>query len=183
MIAVFAVLLIVAGSFAQNKPAAEADKSVVVSVQVVLSRYEGDRRTSSLPYTILATADRTRVSVRGGAQVPILTTPTPAADSKQTPPPSFQFVDIGTNVDVVVAPPDNGRFKVEINVQDRSVIDRASNTALRGAPPVASAPTLRNFTYSNAILLRDGETRQFVAASDKVSGDTIRIDVTLKVEN
>ena len=174
------VLLCGTAAPAQNKPV-EPERTVV-NVQVVLSRYEGDKRTSNLPYTMLATADRSRVSVRTGAQVPILSTPPSTGDGKQNPPASFQFVDVGTNVDCTVAPADNGRFKVEINVQDRSVLERTPST-LRGAPQIPNAATLRNFTYSNSVILRDGETRQFVAASDKVSGETIRIDVTLKVEN
>ena len=172
-------LLYGTAALAQNKPV-EPDKTVV-NVQVVLSRYEGDKRTSSLPYTMLATADRSRVSVRTGAQVPILSTP-PSTDGKPNPAPSFQYIDVGTNVDCTVAPESNGRFKVEINVQDRSVLERSPST-LRGAPQLPNAATMRNFTYSNSVILRDGETRQFVAASDKVSGETIRIDVTLKVEN
>jgi len=172
-------LLCGGAALAQNKP---VDDKTVVNVQIVLSRYEGDKRTSSLPYTMLATADRSRVSLRTGAQVPILTAPASTGDGKQNPVPSFQYLDIGTNVDCTVAPADNGRFKVEINVQDRSVLERSPST-LRGAPQLPNAATMRNFTYSNSVILRDGETRQFVAASDKVSGDTIRMDVTLKVEN
>jgi len=171
-------MLISAGVYAQTKPP-EPDKTIV-SVQLVLSRYEGDRKTSSLPFTMLATADRSQVSIRTGSQVPIVTTSTPT-DGKQ-PAQSFQYIDVGTNVDCNVSPGDSGRFKVIINVQDRSVLERNS-PGVRGVPQVATTPMMRNFTYTNSVLLRDGETRQFVTASDKASGETIRIDVTLKVEN
>jgi hypothetical protein len=181
-------LLAGGGAFAQNpqnQPKPPEEKAVV-SVQVVLSRYEGDKKTSSLPFTLLATSDRSRVSVRTGAQIPIVTAAFSSGDGKNAdakqPAQTFQYMDIGTNVDCTVHPPENGRFRVEVNVSDRSVLERNS-PGIRGAPPVASGPTTRNFSYSNSVLLRDGETRQFVAASDKVSGDVIRIDVSLKVEN
>jgi hypothetical protein len=65
--------------------------------------------------------------------------------------------------------------------------DRPSwqSPAAPGSVPGAiinAAPALRNFSYTNSILLKDGEAKQFVAASDKVSGDVVRIDVTLTVE-
>jgi hypothetical protein len=40
---------------------------------------------------------------------------------------------------------------------------------------------LRTFQVSNSVVLRDGQTRQFTAATDRVSGEIVRIDVTLRV--
>src|SRR5436190_21989859 len=58
-----------AGSvFAQRPP--EPDK-ILVKVLVVLSRSEGDRKSSSLPFTLLATANGDRASVRAGGRFAI----------------------------------------------------------------------------------------------------------------
>jgi hypothetical protein len=39
----------------------------------------------------------------------------------------------------------------------------------------------RSFTMTNSMLMRDGQTVQFATATDKVTGETIRVDVTLSV--
>jgi hypothetical protein len=43
-------------------------------------------------------------------------------------------------------------------------------------------PILRNFQTTGSFVLKDGESKQWVAASDKASGEMLKIDVTLNVE-
>jgi hypothetical protein len=45
-----------------------------------------------------------------------------------------------------------------------------------------SAPTLRSFSTSNEVVLKDGQTAQFTAAADKTTGEVMKVDVTLTVE-
>jgi hypothetical protein len=153
-------------ALAQQKPP-DPDKRVA-KVQVVLSRYEGDRKTSSLPFTILATVDGGLVQVRAGSQVPIATT----ADDGKT---NFQYIDVGTNVDVTVKTTETGRFNLIVQFQDRSATDKV---ALGGI----MQPVLRNFQTTGSFVLKDGESKQWVAASDKASGEMLKIDVTLNIE-
>ena len=166
------VLMLASPVLAQQRPEPE---KLLVKVQVVLSRYEGDRKTSSLPFTLMATANGDRAQVRAGGRFAIEQSTAPASDNK--PAVSFQYVDVGTNIDCGVKTADNGKFSVYLSVSDNSVIDPPRGSA--GAPKL---PTFRNFNYTNSILLKDGETKQFVAASDKVSGDVVKIDVTLNLE-
>jgi hypothetical protein len=42
-------------------------------------------------------------------------------------------------------------------------------------------PAFRNFKSRNRLLLRDGQTRQYTAATDRITGETVRIEVSLKV--
>jgi hypothetical protein len=142
-----------------------------VKVEIVLSRYEGTRKVSSLPYTFLAAPGGGNVSVRMGAQVPVASQV--GTDNKAT---NFTYQAVGTNIDCKVDLPDNGRYKVLVNLNDSSVLEKQ--------PPAApgSPVTLRNFTYNNSVYLKDGETKQFVAATDKAIGDVVKIDVTLTVE-
>jgi len=170
-----------AGSvFAQRPP--EPDK-ILVKVQVVLSRYEGDRKTSSLPFTLLATANGDRASVRAGGRFAIeQSTSSPSANrgaDDKGPSTSYQYVDVGTNIDCNVKSAENGKFSVYLSINDTSVIEKKNQPALGGA---INLPTFRNFNYTNSILLKDGDSKQFVAASDKVSGDIVKIDVTMNVE-
>jgi hypothetical protein len=175
----FAIILVSTlgnSSFAQTPKPADSEKTVV-KIQVVLSRYEGDRKVSSLPYTMLATAGGENVSIRTGANVAVPSGP-PGGNGPDNKPANWQFINLGTNIDCNVAAVENGRYKVRVNLSDSSVIDRQS----AGVPRAIDVPTTRNFNYTNSVLLKDGETKQFVAASDKVSGDVVKIDVTLNVE-
>src|SRR5712664_3897430 len=58
---------------------------VPLRVQVVISKYQGDKKISCLPYTVSVNSDRARASLRMGGQVPIVTTVTigQGADAKQ----------------------------------------------------------------------------------------------------
>jgi hypothetical protein len=172
-----AVLLPLLASAALAQQTPEPEKGPVVKVQVVLSRYEqqptGERRTSSLPFTMLATSNGDKVSVRTGTQVPIQTQ---SADKVV----NFQYVDVGSSIDCTVKTAANGRFNVILMVQDRSALDKPET--LGSGANVTTQPILRNFTYTNSILLKDGESKQFVAASDKGSGDIVKVDVTINVE-
>jgi hypothetical protein len=42
-------------------------------------------------------------------------------------------------------------------------------------------PAFRSFTSSFNLLLKDGQTAQHTAATDPISGEVIRVDVTLNV--
>src|SRR5262245_55708352 len=81
---------------------------VPLSVQVVVSRYQGDKRMSSLPYTLAVNAvavnapDAKPSQLRMGAKVPVPSAPKPAPGAPGSAPPgpfSFSYQDIGTNVD------------------------------------------------------------------------------------
>jgi hypothetical protein len=42
-------------------------------------------------------------------------------------------------------------------------------------------PVFRNFKTRNTLLLQDGQSRRFTAAADRVSGETVQVEVTLRV--
>jgi len=145
---------------------------------VIVSRYEqlpagGERKTSSLPFTLLATANGDKVSVRTGTQVPILTQG-PAEKM------SFQYIDVGSNIDCTVKTAANGQYNVILMIQDRSTLDKPAT--LGSGDNAVTQPILRNFTFTNSILMKDGVSKQFVSASDKGAGDLVKIDVTINVE-
>ena len=171
------VLLPLLASVALAQQTPEPEKGPLVKVQIIVSRYEqlpaGERKTSSLPFTLLATANGDKVSVRTGTQVPILTQG--PADKV-----SFQYIDVGTSIDCTVRTAANGRYNVILMIQDRSTLDKPAT--LGNGDNAVTQPILRNFTYTNSILLKDGESKQFVSASDKGAGDLVKIDVTINVE-
>jgi hypothetical protein len=155
---------------------------VPLQVQVVVARYQGDKRISSLPYLLAPNAnDSEPTRLRMGARVPVptMTGHEKAAQQLQIPMPAISpvtYQDIGTNVDCKVQSLVDGLYEVTISVEDNSIVATAD-----GRPPTGEPPVFRTFQASNTLLLKDGQTRQFTAATDRVSGEVIRIEVTLTV--
>ena len=55
------------------------------------------------------------------------------------------------------------------------IVDPDDQATSRGTP------SFRSFRATNAMVLRSGETGQFTTATDKVTGETVKVDVTLTV--
>jgi hypothetical protein len=155
---------------------------VPLQVQVVVARYQGDKRVSSLPYLLSPNAnDGEPTRLRMGAKIPVPTMSghQKAAAQLQIPMPAISpvaYQEIGTNVDCKVSSLVDGLYEVTISVEDNSIVAGPEGQAAAGEPPV-----FRTFQASNTLLLKDGQTRQFTAATDRVSGEVIRIEVTLTV--
>lgn len=150
--------------------AARADDKPVIPlrVQLVISRYQGEKKISSLPYTIMVTANGGKTSLRMGAQVPVMTGP------------SFSYRDIGVNIDCNALAVDDGRFKIDISVDDSSVY--GDESAPRLVPDALSKPaSFRQLRITGGTVLKDGQTAQFTSATDKTSGEVTKIDLTVSV--
>jgi len=174
-------LLIARGALAQGGPLpANATPNIVpLKVQVVISRYQGEKKLSSLPYTLSVNAnDRSEMSrMRMGVKVPVMTIAAPIVDGKAMPTGGpIQYQDVGTNIDCVATALEEGRFLLLISLEDSSIYpDDAPATGSRGNP------SFRSFRASNSMVLKNGETGQFTTATDKVTGETVKVDVTLTV--
>ena len=155
--------------------------AIPLEVQIVLARYQGEKRVSSMPYVLAVNANGERASLNMGAEVAVPTsTFTPVDTAKAQPLVSFNYRSIGTSIICgAITTNEDGRFEVNISVDDSSVFLRDGSAA--AATPGGGMPAFRSFKSRNTLLLKDGQTRQYTAATDAVSGETIRIDVTLKV--
>ncbi|HMD31478.1 MAG TPA: hypothetical protein VKG84_06185, partial [Candidatus Acidoferrales bacterium] len=85
---------------AQEKaPQTPSESATAYRVQVVLSEFDGTNKLSSMPYTIpiaqMAGEPRTQGSLRVGIRVPVNSSAKGAENS-------FQYVDIGMNLEVRV---------------------------------------------------------------------------------
>ena len=168
---------------AQDKPAAPAKEAkapvVPLKVQVVISRYQGEKKISSMPYALTLNAGN-RSTLRMGTQVPVMmVSPAPAqvVDGKTIPQVGpIQYQDVGTNIDCFTTALDDGRFLLNITIDDSSVYpDEQAPGGAKGNP------SFRSFRASNSMVLKNGETGQFTTATDKVSGEIVKVDVTLTV--
>jgi hypothetical protein len=168
----------------QEKPptTATAVKPVPLKLTVLLARFQGEKKISSLPYTIGVLANGRQTSMRMGISVPVATTVFTSASktdtAASTPVSSYQYRDVGTNIDCEASDAGNGSYSLRITIEDSSIQADAGDAA---AKTVREAPVFRSFRSTFSMLLRDGQTMQYVAVTDPLSGEVMRIDVTLSL--
>lgn len=161
------------------RPAEEAKPVTPLKVQVVFGEFEGEKKISSLPYTLIVNADermdRPQTSVRLGLRVPIL------VQGKD----QFQYIDVGTNIDCHARAAEEGRYKLSLSVERSSIYAAGQGKRSPEENPnevsLSVQPIISQFKVSSNLLLRDGQTVQSAQATDPVSGRVLKIDVTLNV--
>ena len=195
-----AVLLLFAApaAKAQDKAAAETPGPDVIAparLQIVLTEYDGTKKISSMPYSIPLVLSHSPLtsSLRMGVRVPV------NSIISKTGEASFQYVDVGTNIDVsdidyrmnqnhVLATP--GRFSVDIKI-DRSSLYVPSRDKdghvdggkdwTAGEPPPGDEPMIRQFRGDVTLLLRDGQELEATVATDPLTGHVLKVEATLNV--
>lgn len=152
-----------------------------IQVQVVVSRYRQDKKISSTPYSLSVKPGAPRgANLRLQTSVPVTQTaftPTPTDANAKPAVVSYNYRDIGISMDVNVSQPlEDGRYEVTVIISESSL-----STDTR-PPGTANVPTLvRSYASQNVLALRDGQPSQYTAATDPVSGEVVRVDVTLNV--
>jgi hypothetical protein len=165
----------------QPTPRAERGPTATLRVQLVLSRYQGEKKTGSLPYTFTATAGGDWTRMRMGVDTPVPIGPVSStkgsADGAPSPPTSYQYRNVGTNIDCRAIDRGDGRYELVIRVENSSALgaERAGEVSLPGAP------LFRRFEANIDPVLRDGQWVQAIASADPVTGEVVKIDVTLNV--
>jgi hypothetical protein len=174
------VLAQIAAATAQDKPA-PPQKLTPLRVQVVISRFQGEKKIATAPYTMAVTASPSPqlARLRIGTEVPIATPASaPPADGKTPPSASIQYRPVGTNIDCTVRAADEASFEVQLTIEESSVLDDGQQQKLQTP---RNAPAFRSFRFTNSAVLRDGQTTQFTNAADALTGEIVRVDVTLNV--
>ena len=167
-------------------------QNVPLELQVVVARYQADKRVSSLPYVLSLKSTITSrdfrpglgASLRLGSRVPVRTqVVVPAADGKPaTTSNSVSYENVGTNIDAGASALEDGRYEVTITLSESSVItDTKLASDLRGASGMGEYPVFRSYQSTNTLFVKEGQTTQFTAASDRVSGEVVRVEVKLTV--
>jgi hypothetical protein len=149
-----------------------------LKVQVVIGRYQGEKKVTSMPYTLTMNSNppNNHAKLRMGAKIPIVMLMMTNVPKDAPAGGPIQYQDVGTDIDCFAIELDNGRYSLAITVDDSSVYpDEQAGGAAKGNP------SFRSFRATNALVLKNGETGQFTAATDKVTGETVRVDVTLTV--
>jgi hypothetical protein len=152
-------------------PANVQSRQTPIKLQVVLSKYQGDKRLSSQPYTMLLTSG-SPASLAIGAEVAIPTTVDQSAYTLQR---------IGTDLQATVSVISDNSYQLTLTVTDRSHFVSPKPDPAR--EKFAHIPTFRSLTTSSRAVMANGETIQFTSALDPASNETLRVDVTLSVGN
>lgn len=161
-----AIFANVAAAQAQTQP----DK-IPVKLQFVVSAYDGDRKVSSFPYALLATANGGMVTLLSGKNVPI-----PTGDK------NISYTNVGTTI-VCTVTTEAGNFRLAINFDEKSVIAVKPPVAPAGtAAKLPDSPSFQDVNFVGTVTVKEGETKQLISAPDKVTGGVIKIDVTLTLE-
>lgn len=158
---------------ASAAPSEQPKPLVPLKVQIVLSRFKGEKKIGSLPYVLGVTANEPgKTSLRMGVQVPV-----PMGGG------GFNFREVGTNIDCVARSTAGDFYQLYITVEDSSIHLEA---AKQGEPSTSNpsqidAPAFRTFKSNFTIMLRDGQSVLYNSAVDPFSGEVMKIDVTLNV--
>jgi hypothetical protein len=157
-----------------------------IEVQIVISRWQADKKIASMPYTLIVNASdkpdghRDLARLRMGAEVPVLSFN--AVGGGQVPAAGpITYKAIGTNIDCSAYLTDDNRYQLQLTIEDSSVYADPANA--NSGVASANTPVFRSFRFSNSGTqpLRDGQTMQFIAAADKVTGEVVRVDLSVKV--
>ena len=145
---------------------------IVLKVTVNISRWEGDKKVGNSPYVLLVIpsygeraarlGDGERTLLQMGSEYPL----PPGADSK------INYKTLGTNITAAGHPVENGKYSLTVNVQDTQVDRPKPNTGL---------PSFQNFRSDNRLIMADGQTMQYTVATDAITGQIVKLDVTMNV--
>jgi hypothetical protein len=157
-----------------QQPLADVMHGFPLRVQIVIARYDGEKRISSMPYALsLNGARRNSAQVRMGADVP--TAEVVPATEKSGPSVKYQYV--GTSIDCILNPGNEGRYVLQLVISEKSVYGdkQAPSFAREGL-----GPAFRSYASTNTVVLKPGESTQFTAATDRLTGEVVRVEVTLQ---
>jgi hypothetical protein len=67
------------------------------------------------------------------------------------------------NIDCTAQSTDDGRFRVDISIEDTSVY--SDGQTAEGVAKMSDIPSFRTFQTSNTVILKDGQSSEFTAAA------------------
>jgi hypothetical protein len=155
-----------------TEKAAEARKTITpLRVQVVFNEFDGEKKVSSLPYTLMVNADAggPLASIRMGLRVPIRTSGS-----------TFNYMDMGTNIDGRAEREEDGRFLLSLSVE-RSTTYSPQIQGVDSKQMASEQPVVQQFRSQLNLLIRDSQTIQSTVSTDPLTGRVIKVDVTVSV--
>jgi hypothetical protein len=166
------LLAAVPAAWAQEAPA-KAQEAMKppgkrLRVQFQETRLRGESTTATRATTLALHADAEGASVSVGSQIPI------SVAGKDVATTLIKSVGVEGRVKVETLP--DGRYRLDAHFEESSVL-----TAGGGAPAPTSGdnPILLVVRGESRLVLREGETLPFASAVDPVTGEMVRVDLTV----
>jgi hypothetical protein len=170
--------LLLLASIVAGQEAGEADRAPTgvtpLKVQLVMSKQLGERKISSLSYSLPCNVGDRKGTLKLGVEVPV---PVRKADAVE-----FQYRNVGANIECESRRLADGRFSLRIAFEQSSLYGAGEKTPVaeqtlesRAANPTLFRTSMSQFTA----ILRDGQTSQAVTGTDPVSGELTAVEVTL----
>jgi hypothetical protein len=155
-----------AASAQGTPPAASPKPAAPVKIQIVISRFDGEKKVANLPYMLFGTDDDNPITLNLGLQFPVPGGTNGAA---------FTYKPIGTNISCRVRATPDGKFKLDLVVDSSSIVpDKTISTP-------GGVPAFQSFTVHNNLMLSEGQTVQYASVVDPVTGQVTKVDATLTV--
>jgi hypothetical protein len=161
-----------------------APNGIPVKIDWLLTRWQGDKKTASEPYTMLAITGGGNASVRLGVQVPVaqqaFATPPdegPRVSSTGPMPVSVSYQSVGTNIIVSrLATLDGGRYWLNLMFEESFVygLPASSQPILK-----TGTPAIGTYRVAQDVIVADGRPTLVNTAVDRVSGETTKLEVTV----
>jgi hypothetical protein len=146
-----------------------------IKVQFLVSHSKGDKKVASLPYTLWVNADDKPTHLRQGVRIPV-----PSKEGQ-----GFQYLNVGMNIDCSAEVLDEGRYKLDATVEQSSLFPTDGGAPAQPGPTgfvdKSGAPLLGSFYSSGPVVLRDGQSAPYATVTDPVTGDVLRVEVTLNL--
>jgi hypothetical protein len=172
---------------AQDKAKTEDKSQTAVpptplKIQIVFTEFDGDKKTKSMPYTSLITADPGRgleyAKLRIGNRVPLYT-------GKEN---GLQYIDVGTNLDFRADRLEDGKFGLKLALERSWIqgdvpipVDRSVDARTGGTTGQFKEPVIGQYKTDVYLMLRDGQTVESTLATDPLTGKLMKIELTLTV--
>jgi len=151
-----------------EKPA--PPRLTALKLHVTFARFQGEKKVASVPYIVSLNSDNKPVALRMGTEVPI------RMGQQGQPFTTVNYRSVGNNLDCTAEPVDETRFRIWCALEQAAVIEDE-----RKGAPVSENPLFRSFKSNATLLLRDGQTAQHTMATDPLSGEILKVEVTLNV--
>ncbi len=131
------------------------------------------------PYSFLIAADSKKAVVKMGVEVPVAVTEFPENEGIV----SFQYRNVGTNIICFAEDRGEGLYQLHLMVETSSIYGAPVLQTGRAPTELAGGkPIFNSFSVNLDPLLRDGQSVEAVASTDPVTGDVVKIDVSLNVK-
>jgi hypothetical protein len=158
--------------------------AIELKIDLVISRTQGDKKISSLPFTLFAASNdagpraTVRASVRMGVDVPVGTTTSTREGTPSATTTRPEYRQIGTQIDCSVTRMTDGRYSVALSIHDSAIFSPAGQAdQVLKLDPAA----FKTFTINNTRIVALGRQEEFGRAADPITGEVVRVDAMVSL--